>query len=43
MNTYEIIRGERLESIQDKLFLFIDEADYDKNWDTILKTIFDIV
>lgn len=41
MNTYEIIRGESLESIQEKLFLFIDEAHYDKKWDTTLKTIFD--
>lgn len=41
MNTYEIIRGESLETIKDTLFLFIDEAQYDKNWDTTLKTIYD--
>ncbi|MHA1868830.1 MAG: ATP-binding protein [Candidatus Heimdallarchaeaceae archaeon] len=38
---YETIRGESIESIKDKIFLFIDEAHYDKNWDTTLKTIFD--
>jgi uncharacterized protein len=41
MNTYEVIRGESLETIKDKLFLFIDEAHYDKNGDTTLKTIYD--
>ena len=38
---YETIRGESIESIEDKVFLFIDEAHYDKNWDITLKTIFD--
>lgn len=38
---YETIRGENIESIKEKIFLFIDEAHYDKNWDITLKTIFD--
>jgi len=38
---YETIRGESIESIEDKIFLFIDEAHYDKNWDVTLKTIYD--
>lgn len=38
---YETIRGESIESMKDKLFLFIDEAHYDKNWDVTIKTIFD--
>jgi uncharacterized protein len=41
MGIYETIRGESIEITKDKLFLFIDEAQYDCKWDVTVKTIFD--
>jgi uncharacterized protein len=41
IEAYESIRGESIEEVKEKIFLFIDEAQYDKNWDIILKNIFD--
>ena len=41
INLYEAILGKSIESINEKTFLLIDEASYDKNWDITLKTIFD--
>ncbi|HDM67266.1 MAG TPA: hypothetical protein ENG62_02635, partial [Thermoplasmatales archaeon] len=41
INLYETLLGEAIESINEKTFLLIDEASYDKNWDITIKTIFD--
>ncbi|HOK56823.1 MAG TPA: ATP-binding protein [bacterium] len=38
---YEILIGKRLEELNKKLFLFFDEVQYDKNWDSAIKTFYD--
>lgn len=41
IESYEKIIGSTIESLSDKIFLLIDEAHYDKNWSSALKTIYD--
>jgi len=41
ISCYEQLIGERLEDRKKPLFLLIDEAHYDKEWDTAVKVIFD--
>lgn len=38
---YEIILGKRLEEMKEKIFLFFDEVQYDKNWDSAIKSFYD--
>nr|WP_206205499.1 ATP-binding protein [Thermococcus sp. MV5] len=41
VKTYEALIGERFEELSRPVFLFIDEVHYDKNWDLILKSLYD--
>ena len=43
LDAYEIYLGKNFESLSDseKIFLFIDEAHYDKNWSLTLKNLYD--
>jgi len=41
LEAYESIIGMPLESLKDKIFLLFDEIHYDKNWDSILKILYD--
>ena len=41
MECYEEILGKRLEKLDKKLFIFLDEIQYDSKWDAALKSFYD--
>ena len=38
---YEMLLGKRLEELDKKVFLFFDEVQYDKKWDSAIKSFYD--
>ncbi|MDO8527145.1 MAG: ATP-binding protein [Deltaproteobacteria bacterium] len=41
MEVYETLIGKKLERLDNKLFLFLDEVHYDPKWDAALKSFYD--